>query len=148
MIVTQNGNEVPCKKKNLAGDKQKQENFINSEENKIKFDDPKFKTITSRENFLKVLIESGRNLSADDDFYVRFMYATCLRHHEPIYNHDIQHFKTIKNVVLDQINIVLAHKSLHNFFTEYITYSSIIITPFIFNNVKLTLIVMICRCWI
>ena len=97
MIVTQNGNEVPCNKKNLAGDKQKQENFINSEKNKIKFDDPKFKKITSREKFLKDLIESGRNLSADDDFYVRFMYATCLRHHEPIYNHDIQHFKTIKN---------------------------------------------------
>ena len=92
IIVTTDGKDVPCNKKNLAGAKY----FINSE-NQSKFDE-NFTTKKSRVEYLDNLIEKsrGKKLSGVDDFYVRYMYATCLSNRTPFYNHEIQYFKIDK----------------------------------------------------
>jgi hypothetical protein len=48
----------------------------------------------------------------------------------------------------DQINVIFSNKSFNNFLTKNITYSSIIVAPFIFYYIKLALVIMIWRSWV
>ena len=88
-----------------------QERFINSEKNKNKFN-AKLSTKKSREEYLKNLIGDSRgNLSVKDDFYVRFMYATCFLNQKPIFDHEIKYFKIKKELSRNKFILVRFNSS-------------------------------------